>query len=87
MTDPEIEQKFDLKVKEERRITREVIELIVLLEERRVFALRGYSSLFDWLTKKYGYSEGAANHRISAARLLRSVPEVKAQLEIGRAHV
>jgi hypothetical protein len=83
MTDVEIEQKFALKVKEERRITNELIGLIALVEERRIFAKQGYPSLFDWLTKKYGYSEGAANRRISAARLLRSVPEISSKLAAG----
>lgn len=83
MTDFEIEEKFEMKVKEERRVTYEVVELIAMVEDRKIFAARGYPSLFEWLTRKYGYSEGAANRRISAARLLRSVPELKTKLESG----
>jgi hypothetical protein len=83
MTNAEIERKFEFKVKQERKLTRELIELIALVDKRKIYALRGYSSLYDFLTKKYGYSEGAANRRISAARLLRSVPEAKGKIESG----
>ena len=83
MTDLEIEAELAKKIREERRITREVLELIILSEDRRIYAERGYPSLFEWLTKRFGYSEGAANRRISAARLLRSVPEASEKLESG----
>lgn len=83
MTDAELERKIDLKVEAERRLTTEVVELIAQAEARKLYALRGYKSLYDWLTKKYKYSEGSANRRIAAARLLGVSPEVKTKMENG----
>lgn len=60
-----------------------MLELIALADERKLYAERGYPSLFHWLTQKYGYSESAANRRIGAAWLERSVPETLERIESG----
>ena len=67
----------------ERKITRDILDRINEVERRRLYAERGFSSLFEWLTKEIGYSHPAAQRRIQAARLLREVPEAKAKLESG----
>jgi hypothetical protein len=72
-----------LLVKEERRITREILDHINEVASRRLFADLGYSSIFDWLVKDLGYSESAAYRRMQAARLLQAVPEVASKLESG----
>ena len=72
-----------LLVKEERRITREILDLINEVSRRRLFADLGYSSIFDWLVKDLGYSESAAYRRMQAARLLQAVPEIAGKLESG----
>lgn len=84
MTDREIERGFELKVLEERRVTVEAIELLVKIDQRDIHLARGYSSLFKFLTEKFEYSEGAANRRIAAAKILREFPEVGAKLRDGR---
>jgi 5-methylcytosine-specific restriction endonuclease McrA len=70
-------------VKEERRITREILDHINEVARRRLFADLGYSSIFDWLVNDLGYSESAAYRRMQAARLLQAVPEVAGKLESG----
>jgi hypothetical protein len=87
MTNTEIENLFGSKVRQERKLTAELVELIAKIDQRRIYAHRGYPSLFEYLTKKYGYSEGAANRRISAARLFQAVPEAKAKLETGEVNL
>ena len=80
----ELTLKLRALVLEERKITRQILELINESARRRLFSEAGYSSLFDWLTRELGYSEGAAQRRIESARLLRSIPEVAEKIESGR---
>jgi hypothetical protein len=49
-----------LLVKEERRITREILDHINEVARRRLYADLGFSSIFDWLVKDLGYSKSAA---------------------------
>ena len=70
-------------IAKEREVTLQILELIIEAERRRVFSEAGRSSLFEWLTKDLGYSEGAAQRRIESARLLRAVPEVAIKIESG----
>ena len=62
------------------------IQVIAHLEEvarRRLFAARGYSSLFEYAVKALAYSEPAASQRVAAMRLARAVPEARDLLERG----
>jgi hypothetical protein len=70
-------------VKEERRITREILDHINEVARRRLYADLGFSSIFDWLVRDLGYSESAAYRRMQAARILQAVPEVAGKLESG----
>ncbi len=70
-------------VKEERRITREILDHINEVARRRLYADLGFSSIFDWLVKDLGYSESAAYRRMQAARVLLAVPEAAGKLESG----
>ena len=70
-------------VKEERRITRDILDHINEVARRRLYADLGYSSIFDWLVKDLGYSESAAYRRMQAARILQAVPEAADKLEAG----
>jgi 5-methylcytosine-specific restriction endonuclease McrA len=86
MTNQELELKLKSLTQEERRITNEILRLINLADERRLHLERGYPSLFEWL-RSYGYSEGAANRRIQAARVLRAVPQVAEKLTNGEVNL
>ena len=70
-------------VKEERRITREILDHINEVARRRLYADLGFSSIFDWLVKELGYSESAAYRRQQAARVLRAVPGAAGKMESG----
>ena len=48
---------------------------------------KAYPSLFEYLVQEIGYSAGAAQRRIDAARLLQRVPEVSRQIETGAIHL
>jgi hypothetical protein len=87
MTNQELEIRFTVLVKEERRITSEILELIQEVERRKLHLERGFASLFDWLTKGHGYSQPAAYRRIQAARLLKAVPEAHEKISSGEVNL
>lgn len=87
MTNSEIESQLHRLVQQERKITSKILNLINLAEERKLPLHQGYPSTLDWLAKKFGYSERAAYRRISAARLLRAVPEVAEKIETGEVNL
>src|SRR5271154_4506642 len=72
---------------EERRVGLEVLHHLREIEDRRLYNEIGYSSLFEYVTRELGYSEGSAQRRISAMRLLRDLPEYEAKLEAGTLNV
>jgi hypothetical protein len=83
VTDFEVEELLEKKVMSERKITNQILELINLAEDRQIYLKRGYGSILKWLVERYKYSEGSANRRIAAAKILRGAPEVKAKLQDG----
>lgn len=83
MTNLELDAKFQSLVKTERKITREILDLIHLAEQQRLPQERGFKDTYDWLIRGHGYSGGAANRRIQASRLLKDVPEIAKQVEDG----
>lgn len=68
-------------IRSERKITRQILELIELAEMRRLYLEQGYPSLFEWLTKYFGYSESAAYRRLQAARLISTLSEAGKELQ------
>jgi hypothetical protein len=70
-----IEEDMNLAVFAERSSTLAVLKIIIRAEEDRTHLERGYSSLHDWLISAHRYSEGAANRRVQAARMLRLISE------------
>lgn len=82
-SDHELMSNFEFLVKTERKITHQVLQCILEIENRKLHLDRGYSSLFDFMVKGHGYSESAAYRRIQSARLLRQVPEISKSIESG----
>ncbi len=87
MTNEELKNKLSQLVRDERKITNEILGLINLALDRRCYLELGYSSMFDWLVKGFGYSSSAACRRIDAAKLLRAVPEATEKLENGKVNL
>ncbi len=87
MNNREVGEKLGELTREERRITHEILELINLARERRAYLEHGFSSLFDWLVKGFGYSHSAAYRRIEAAKVLKSVPETARKLQSGEVNL
>lgn len=70
-------------VAEEKRITQEVLSHLEEIESRKLYLARGFSSLFDYCIKELNYSQSATYRRISAMRLIKSIPEAKEKLSLG----
>jgi hypothetical protein len=75
--------KTDFLAREERKITLELLEYLREIERRMLYADLGFGSLHDFCVKRLGLSEGSAQRRISAMRLARELPEVKAAILDG----
>ena len=70
----QIESRMEVLVRSERKITNEILQLVREVESKRMYLERGFSSVYDWLIRGYGYSHSAAHRRVQASRLLRDVP-------------
>ena len=60
-----------------------VLRALAEVQHRRLYAERGYPSMFALLTKELKYSESAAMRRIEALRLSLTLPEVPKLIEEG----
>lgn len=68
----------------EKAATLVLLEHLAEIDRRRLYAARGYSSLWEYVHKALRYSESQAFDRVSAVRLIAKVPEVKEELQSGK---
>lgn len=78
-----LDQKIRSIVQRERDALHELITELCGFDRIRGYQDLGYRSLFDYLTKGVGYSAGAAQRRIDAARLSKDVPDLGERLQSG----
>jgi hypothetical protein len=78
-----LHDRFLVAIKSERKFTLEVLTLINEAEVIKYYLKRGHSSMFCYLTKELGYSEGSAYRRLESARLLRSTSGLSESLNQG----
>ncbi len=83
LSDSELLGRTQELVARERKLSTEILHHLMEVERRRLYALRGFSSLFEYCVKNLGYSESAAQRRISSMRLLREIPEVEEKIQSG----
>ena len=67
----------------ERKITAEILDCIREINAKKIFLELGYPSLLEFLLRECGYSESAAMRRISSARILQELPEIRRDLQSG----
>lgn len=79
----ELHEKLKYLVRTERKILTSVLEYLLEVKKRRIYAELGYSSLFNYCIKELGYSESAALRRIQALKLMEEVPEIKGKISSG----
>ena len=73
---------FSLAQKE-REILMSILNHLREIDRRKLYAELQCSSLFDYCVKVLKYSEGQASRRVSAARLLREIPQISKHIESG----
>lgn len=79
----ELKMRLEKLVRHERKVTATVLEHISEVERRRLYLDWDFSSMYEYLIRGLGYSEGAATRRLQAARALNQVPEIRSQIESG----
>ncbi len=84
LTDLELLDLTHRAAKNEKAATLVLLSHLGEVDKRRAYAADAYSSLFDYVVRGLGYAEGQAAERVSAVRLMREVPEVKAHIEEGK---
>ena len=77
LSDHELHIEVEKKASAEKTATLELLEYLHEIDLRRVYALMGYSSLWEYVCKYLKYSEYQASEKINAMRLMARVPEVK----------
>lgn len=79
----ELDQRIKTLAQRERDLLHEVLLTIKEIDVRKAYLELGFGSLFDYLVKGVGYSEGSAQRRIDAARLIREIPGVAEKIQSG----
>src|SRR5678815_3666281 len=74
-------------VVQERTTTAAVLAHIAEVDERRLYAPEGYSSMKAYCVEELRFSEDAAYKRIQAARAAREFPAIFDDLADGRLHL
>jgi hypothetical protein len=83
LSDQQLLANTDKLVSEERRITLEVLQHLREVEVRRLYIDLGFESMYKYCIQRLKYSEGEAQRRLSAARLLRELPEIESLIHSG----
>lgn len=68
----------------EHQATADVLRYLAEYEARELHLRDGFSSIYTFLTKGHGYSEGAAARRCNVARFARKYPAVLSEISGGR---
>ncbi len=83
MTIHQLNEKLIMLTRNERKLTGEILNHIILFQKCGGYLKLGYSSMHEYLTRSLGYSDDQAYRRLKAARLMQDVPEVADQLKEG----
>lgn len=67
----------------EREMTTKVLYHLKEIEKRKLYSDLRYKSLFEYCLIELKYTEGSAQRRIIAARLLRELPEIETKITTG----
>jgi len=84
ITDGELLSRLDSLAGNECRVIADVVLHLHYVNKRGIYRDAGYSSLFDYCTKKLKYSIGATYRRITAANALETSPELYELLRDGK---
>ncbi|WP_168196665.1 HNH endonuclease [Bdellovibrio sp. ZAP7] len=83
LSEIELDERIKTLAQRERHLLHEVLLTIKEIDSRKTYLELGFGSLFDYLVKGIGYSEGSAQRRIDATRLIREIPAVADKIQSG----
>lgn len=83
LTDDVLLARLEVLVAQERENISEIVDHLREVDSRQIVLDRGFSTLWDYCTRKLGYSEAAAALRIRAARAAATAPRVIDDLRSG----
>ena len=87
LSDNELLNGLSKLVKQEHNLTLEILLHITEVEDRKIYRVLGYSSMFVYCTEGLGYAESSANRRIYAARAIRKCPDAYRDLKNHRVNL
>ncbi len=83
LTDAQLEKSIESVRARELATLGEMLAHLREIDRRRLFSKRGYRSLHDYAIRKLRYAEDQAHRRVSAARLVRDLPEIESKIVDG----
>ena len=83
LTDDELLARLESSCRLGRRLDTRVILLLIEVEDRRLDLRSAYPSLYELCRRKLGMSEGTANRRVTAVKLVRRMPVLIEHLQRG----
>jgi hypothetical protein len=83
LTDSALLKDTKVLAQKERELTIKVLHHLKEIEARKLYSDLKYSNLFEYCVKELGYSESSAMRRISAAKLLKEIPQIEQKIEQG----
>jgi hypothetical protein len=86
-TDDELLHALKGVVERDRCAQADLLEHLAEVDARGLFRREGYASMYRYCTQFLNFSEGAAYHRIAAARAARKYPAVLQRVRSGELHV
>ena len=87
LSDSQLLEATKTLVTREREVMTSILWHLEEIERRRLFSDLGCSSLYAYAVEVLGYSEDQAYRRISAMRLLRTMPELEPKIQAGQLSV
>ncbi len=84
LSDGELLDQTDRLVKIETETTTAILHHLKEIDDRKLYAEKNCDSLFTYCTRILRYSESQAHRRITAARLLRQIPDLDRKIQDGR---
>nr|ALS89731.1 HNH endonuclease [uncultured bacterium] len=84
LSDEELHEQTKVAAEQEQVATLKLLEFLYEVQDRQLYAARGYASLHDYVIKYLKYGESQATERVNAMRFVFiSAPEAKTKLEDG----
>lgn len=83
LSDQQLIERTEYLARRERAVVEYLIWHLQEIQDRKLFILMGYTSLFECLVKHFKYSEPVAYTRMSALKIMSAVPEAAGALNSG----